>query len=37
MLTLNLGVCILLHVLDHVQGFLSNATIFQWLFTTLYY
>jgi hypothetical protein len=26
---LNLGVCILLHVLDQVQGFASNATLFQ--------
>jgi hypothetical protein len=27
--TLNLGVCILLRVLDQVQGFPSNATLFQ--------
>jgi hypothetical protein len=30
---LNLGVCILLLVLDQVQGFPSNATLFQYLFT----
>jgi hypothetical protein len=28
-MTLNLGVCILLRVLDEVQGFPSNATLFQ--------
>jgi hypothetical protein len=26
---LNLGICILLRVLDKVQGFPSNATLFQ--------
>jgi hypothetical protein len=29
MMALNLGVCILLRVLDQVQGFPSNATLFQ--------
>jgi hypothetical protein len=29
LLLLNLGVCILLRVLDQVQGFPSNATLFQ--------
>jgi hypothetical protein len=33
---LNLGVCILLRVSDQVQGFPSNATTFQWLFTILF-
>jgi hypothetical protein len=28
---LNLGVCILLRVLDQVQGFPSNATLIQYL------
>jgi hypothetical protein len=35
-LVLNFGVCILLCVLDQVQGFPSNATIFQQLFTILF-
>jgi hypothetical protein len=29
LMILNLGVCILLSVLDQVQGFPSNATLFQ--------
>jgi hypothetical protein len=29
LIILNLGVCILLRVLDQVQGFPSNATLFQ--------
>jgi hypothetical protein len=32
-ITLNSVVCILLPVLDQVQGFPSNATLCQWLFT----
>jgi hypothetical protein len=31
-----LGVCILLRVFDQVQGFPSNATLFQYLFTILF-
>jgi hypothetical protein len=33
---LNLGVCILLRVLDQVQRFPSNTTLFQLLFTILF-
>jgi hypothetical protein len=33
---LNLAVCILLRVSDQVQGFPSNATLFQKLFTILF-
>jgi hypothetical protein len=33
---LNLGVCILLHVLDRVQGLPSNATLFQHFITILF-
>jgi hypothetical protein len=36
MADLNLGVCILLRVLDQVQGFPSNATLFQYFFTILF-
>jgi hypothetical protein len=33
LIILNLGICILFRVLDQVQGFPSNAALFQYLFT----